>query len=72
MAFIFGFIIGFIASVLIVKCTAKSLINKNHLTSAVYIESQKKWVVRGNLFTIANIIEDVEKGRRTGTVERKK
>lgn len=69
-----GFVIGFIAAivmVLVVGCAAqKYAIKKGWYASAIWIEKEKRWKVRGRFLSVASkihagILEEYRSGRKT-------
>lgn len=71
---ILGFVIGFIAAIVmvlvVVGVAQKYAIKKGWYASAIWIEKEKRWTVRGRFLSVASkihsgILEEYRSGRKT-------
>nr|DAE45923.1 MAG TPA: Ellis van Creveld protein 2 like protein [Caudoviricetes sp.] len=71
---ILGFVIGFIAAIVMVLVVGgaaqKYAIKKGWYASAIWVEKEKRWKVRGRFLSVASklhagILEEYRSGRKT-------
>lgn len=71
---ILGFVIGFITAIVMVLVVGgaaqKYAIKKGWYASAIWVEKEKRWKVRGRFFSVASklhagILEEYRSGRKT-------
>lgn len=71
---ILGFVIGFVTAIVmvmvIVGAAQKYAIKKGWFASAIWIEKEKRWKVRGRFLSVASkihagILEEYRSGRKT-------